>query len=156
MAAPLVQPLLQPWLILLINFLEEDRLRQAGMPEIDQMTGREFERWLRNFFQQKGYRVELTPGQGDWGADLILNGPRGRTAVQAKRWQGNVGVSAIQEVVAAKAHYDCDHALVVTNSRYTEAARKLAKSNQVELWDRDKLVAEILSLSNQKTLAKAK
>lgn len=76
---------------ILKNFLEEQRLNQAGMPEIDKMTGREFERWLTNFFRAKGYRVELTPGQGDWGADLILVGPQGRTAVQAKRWNGNVG-----------------------------------------------------------------
>ena len=63
-----------------------------------------------------------------------------RFAVQAKRYSNNVGVSAGQEVVASKNYYACDEAIVVTNNYFTNAAIKLAVSNNVELLDRDWLL----------------
>jgi HJR/Mrr/RecB family endonuclease len=35
--------------------------------------------------------------------------------------------------------------MVVTNRYFTSAARRLANANGVELWDRDKLVAVLLT-----------
>ena len=66
-----------------------------------------------------------------------------RTAIQAKRWKGNVGVGAVQEIVSARAYYGCQWAMVVTNSAFTQAAQRLAAANGVTLWDRDTLVREL-------------
>ena len=60
-----------------------------------------------------------------------------------KRWKGNIGVGAVQEIVAAKAHYQCQQAMVVTNSAFTLAARQLAASNGVTLWNRQALIQEL-------------
>ncbi len=81
-----------------------------------------------------------TRAHGDYGADLVLEKDGVRTVVQAKRWTKNVGVKAIQEAVAAKPIYRCEHAMVVTNRYFTEQARRLAKANGVRLWNRDELV----------------
>ena len=43
----------------------------------------------------------------------------------------------------SKNHYNCDKALVITTSYFTNPAIRLAKSNNVELWDRSKLDKEI-------------
>lgn len=51
----------------------------------------------------------------------------------------------MQEAVASVGLYRCDVALVVTNSRFTEQARKLADANKVSLWDREVLLAKILA-----------
>lgn len=128
---------------------EEERLKRSGIDEIDKMDGRDFEKWLELFFARKGYKVTRTPYQGDWGADLILQDPdqASKIAVQAKRWKGMVGVEAVQQIAAARSHYGCHKAMVVTNAFFTDAARKLAQSNHVELWDRDRLVREILAVS---------
>lgn len=67
-------------------------------------------------------------------------------AIQAKRFKRKVGIKAIQEAVAAKGYYDCSQAMVVTNSFYTLQAVKLAKANDVQLWDRNDLIKAILSL----------
>jgi restriction system protein len=125
---------------------ERQKLAALGIDGIDTLTGREFEKYLDVLFTQKGYRVELTPSQGDWGADHILEKDGVRTAVQAKRYKGNVGVKAVQEAAAAKGKYRCTNAMVVTNSFYTKAARELAAANGVELWDRDKLKRELTTL----------
>ena len=123
-------------------------LRRAGLPEIEQMDGRDFEEKLALLFERKRYRVERTPYVGDWGADLIVASDGRRTAVQVKRWKGRVGPRAIQEAVASKAKYRCQEALVVTNSYFTLAARELAKANGVELWNRERLARELLSVAS--------
>jgi restriction system protein len=133
--------------------LRRRRLAAAGMPEIDRMTGKDFETKMALLFQAKGYRVEQTPYVGDWGADLVVSHGGERTVAQIKRWNRKVGVRAIQEVVAAKAKYRCQHALVATNSFYTEAARDLARVNGVELWDRDRLAREFLALRGGEAIA---
>jgi hypothetical protein len=60
--------------------------------------------------------------------------------VQAKRWSQSVGPGAVQEVVASRAHYGAHRAIVVTNSNFTKAAIELARSNDVEMWDRSRLI----------------
>ena len=86
-----------------------------------------------------GYSVTVTPPAGDQGADLILQGREGTIAVQAKRYSGSVGNTAVQEVVAAKAFYQCVFAWIVCTSDYTRSAHALAQANEVDLWDRQKL-----------------
>lgn len=61
--------------------------------------------------------------------------------VQAKRYQKNVGVEAVQQVIGSMRYYDADYAMVVTNSYFTASAIKLAEANDVLLWDRDQLEA---------------
>jgi restriction system protein len=118
-------------------------LERAGLEEVDEMTGWEFERWLKRFFARVGFDVETTPYQGDYGADLILTWNGVRIAVQAKRTSRLVGVRAVQEVVAAKAFYDCERAMVVTNGYFTEQAIVLAHANGVSLRSRDDLARKL-------------
>jgi restriction system protein len=121
----------------------EQPLLASGIADIDQLNGRQFEKRLAAHFRRQGYQVDLTPYQGDFGADLIIERDGVPTAIQAKRWKEYVGVGAVQEIVSAKAYYQCQHAMVVTNSAFTQAARQLAASNEVTLWDRRALIREL-------------
>ncbi|WP_312564097.1 restriction endonuclease [Diaphorobacter sp.] len=78
-------------------------------------------------------RIEPTPVTGDQGADVILLIGGIKIVIQAKRYTGVVGNAAVQEVFAAKEYYEADYAMVVTNSRYTQAACTLAGKVGVEL-----------------------
>jgi restriction system protein len=129
----------------------QHRLSAAGLPEIDRMTGKDFESRMAVLFKMKGYRVDQTPYVGDLGADLIIVKNAERTVAQIKRWNHKVGVRAVQEVVAAKAKYGCTRALVATNALFTDAALHLARVNQVELWDRHRLAGELLALSRSES-----
>lgn len=109
------------------------------LKKIDKLSGRGFEQYLAAQFKHQGWRVELTEKSHDYGADLILR-KRGKcTVVQVKRYDKNVGISAIQEAVGAIAYYEADQAMVVTNSSFTKNARNLAGQNGVELWDREEI-----------------
>ncbi|MBN1462007.1 MAG: restriction endonuclease [Armatimonadetes bacterium] len=120
------------------------RLAGSSLSTIDAMSGEQFEEFLKAHFATKGYRAELTRNGSDFGADLILTRNGKRTVVQAKHWRTrDVGVSAIQEVTAAKAHYKADLALVVATVRFTSQAIDLARANNVEVWDRSRLSREI-------------
>ncbi|MFV8830520.1 restriction endonuclease [Alkalihalobacterium sp. APHAB7] len=115
--------------------------RPLRTTNFDKMNGHEFEHFLAPLFRKQGYIVEVTRGSGDFGADLVLRNMKGKkTVVQAKRYSSNIGVSAIQEIVAAKPMYKATNAIVVSNRYFTPAAEKLAKANGVKLIDRDELI----------------
>lgn len=132
---------------------EEDsrkRLLHSGILEVDAMTGKEFEIFLDVHFEKLGYNVTLTQDSQDYGADLILYKDGSKTVVQAKRSKRPVGIKAVQEVAGAVRHYKGNKGRVITNNRFTENAYNLAKSNDVELWDRKKLIEFILIAKNYK------
>lgn len=150
------EPLLTGTLILLfigsysVVFIKEilwnRKLKKSGILQIDEMTGREFEEYLRVLFLERGYRVRLTKKTGDYGVDLVLSSKNQKIIVQAKRYKKNVGIKAVQEISAAKNHYQADECWVVTNSYFTDPARNLAKSNRVRLVDRPLLMKWMLDM----------
>jgi restriction system protein len=111
------------------------------------MDGIQFGHYLRHLFISRGYKVEVTQASGDYGADLVLRKNDKKIVVQAKRYSKNVGISAIQQVVGSKAHYNADEAWAITNSDFTEAAVKLAQSNEVRLINREQLIEMITNMN---------
>lgn len=139
---------------LVFDTLKEEASRKSlldsGILEVDAMTGKEFEKFLDVHFTNFGYSVNLTQDSQDYGADLILYKDGLKTIVQAKRSKNPVGIKAVQEVAGAVRHYNGNKGRVITNNRFTENAYNLAKSNDVELWDRKKLIEFILAAKNYK------
>lgn len=125
---------------------KQKELLQSGIEEIDRMDGIQFEYFLESLFKEMGYRVEVTQAQSDFGADLIMKKDQTKIAVQAKRYLKNVGIKSVQEIAAAKSHYQVQDAWVVTNSFFTKSAVKLAGSTGVRLIDREELIKMILKV----------
>jgi restriction system protein len=142
------------WLILglvligriLFYFWEKQRLAKSGVGDIDRMDGKTFEKYLKVFFEKLGYKVERTRYIGDYGADLVATKNGVKMVIQAKRYKKKVGIRAVQEAVASKGYYNCDKAMVVTNSYFTDQAKTLASRNKVELRDRKLLVKNLLKI----------
>jgi restriction system protein len=121
----------------------------CGIDTIDTMTGEEFESRLANLFARLGWDVTKTKASGDFGADLVCHNLEATMVVQAKRSASPIGVRAVQEVVAAKTYYNAQHAVVVTNNSFTLAAKQLATSNNVTLYDRQGLIELLLATQSQ-------
>ncbi len=115
------------------------RLAGTGMEQIDKMTGEDFERYLAMLYRKRGYDVKLTKATMDFGADLLISENDVTYAVQAKRYSGSVPEAAVQQAISAREYYHCDRAVVITNSRFTPAAERLAQETGVQLIDRNKL-----------------
>lgn len=115
--------------------------------QFDNMTGEDFEEFCSRLFKSNGFgNVEITQGSYDQGVDILALKEGIKYAIQCKRYSSNVGNDAIQQIAAGKKHYNCHVAVVITNQYFTSSAIELAKSNNVLLWDRDKLIELIKEL----------
>ena len=124
----------------LLSFLRRiwrGRYLNMSMGKIDRLSGEAFEEYLYVQFKRLGYRVRFTEASHDYGADLILKKRGKRIVVQAKRYDRNIGIAAVQEAVASVAYYEADQAMVVTNQFFTKSAWNLARQNDVILWTRE-------------------
>ena len=98
------------------------------------MNGHQYEHHAAKYLKRHGFHsVKVTKASGDYGADIIARKRGRRYAVQCKYYSSPVGIHAVQEVVAAKKHYRCSRAIVITNHSFTKPARTLAQENNVEL-----------------------
>lgn len=108
---------------------------------VDEMTGDEFERVTVRVLKANGYKfVTKTPISGDYGIDVTAEKNGKKYAFQCKRYNGNVGVKAVQEAYSGAKMYHADVAAVITNSSFTPNARKMAKEIGVLLIDRNGLI----------------
>jgi restriction system protein len=99
----------------------------------DSLTAREYEIFCANQLAAAGWNAWTTPVGPDNGVDVIAEKNGKRVVLQCKLYSGAVGNKAVQEAAAARAHEKAHYAAVVTNSRFTSAAKKLASSNSVLL-----------------------
>ena len=144
---------------------------KMSMEDIDRLgngdaylKGHLFEDYVASLYTKLGYKAKTTTelrkegklpapiqkrgGSGEQGVDVIAFDKNGKKIIiQCKHYSKKVENSAIQEIFGAKNLYQADHCVVVTNQFFTKPARELAKSNNVELIDRDKLFSLIQKAS---------
>lgn len=128
----------------LISFLrycvENEQLDGLGclsMEYIDMLSGLDFEIVCAYILMHTGFTdVCVTAGARDYGADILVRDRDFSYAVQCKRQTGSVGNKAVQEAFSGKAYYNCDKAIVMTNSYFTKPARIFAGETGVMLFDR--------------------
>lgn len=145
-AIPVIAALLL-FVSVLIQKKKEHALSKSGIKQIDRMDGVQFEYYLSTLFKNLGYKVQVTEASGDYGADLILQKSDEKIVIQAKRYSKNVGIKAVQEIIASKIHYKANAAWVVSNSFYTKSAKNLAQTTDVKLIDRTELIDMILKMN---------
>jgi hypothetical protein len=126
------------------NTINEELVKRYSISDTDFMNGYQFENFVAMLFNHFGYKTIVTPSSGDQGIDIIAEKDGERVGIQAKCYSSAVTNSAIQEVSAGIVHYGCTKGIVVTNNNFTKSANALADSNQIILWDRQKL-SEIIN-----------
>lgn len=106
--------------------------------DINELTPFEYEDYCAKRFSNMGYtNVTVTQKSVDYGADVLCVDLEGKkTCIQCKHYKSNVGVKAIQEIIIAKRHYECDVAIVCATSDFTRQAKIVAKENNVILYSR--------------------
>jgi len=107
------------------------------------MTPIDFEYYVASLFTKAGWKADVSKTSGDQGADVIADRHGYRIVVQCKLYGSPVGNKAVQEIVAAKHHYQADLSFVVTNTSFTPSARQLAKSTNVSLLHYSEVAAEL-------------
>ncbi len=124
--------------------LTRESIRKAPQ-KFGSLSGVEFEGLLYRLYEAMGYKVEATGKSGDQGGDLIANKDGDRLLIQAKCYRDwSTGNAAVQQVVGAMKFYDCNKAVVVTTSHFTNEAIALAQANKTELVSKERLQELIL------------
>lgn len=104
------------------------------------LTGEEFELYMADVLRDNGFRgVEVTQLSGDQGVDILAERNGRSYAIQCKNYESPAGNAAVQEAFAGREYYGCDEAAVVCPAGFTRAARELAQSTGVRLWDGERL-----------------
>ena len=124
-----------------LQAFEKNLLKNTSVlpPQIDVMSGRDFETFVATLFQKMGFDVEQTKLTGDQGADVIVSKRGERIAIQAKRSAARVGNRAVQEALGSLSLYQAIRGIVITNNFFTRAAVDLAAANKIELIDKTRL-----------------
>ena len=120
------------------SYLSGNRKRKTAVSgKYRKMDGYAYESHVAKRLKSMGYRnVEITAKSGDFGADILAKDWRGfKICFQCKRYNGPVGVKAVQEAISARTFYKCRKAAVVTPSVFTDGAKKLAKTSGVKLYE---------------------
>ena len=98
-------------------------------------SGVAFKNACAQFLQKEGFNnIRLTPITGNQGIDILATKKGLLYGFQCKEFTSPVGNRAVQEVLAGKVYYNCDMAVVLTNSIFTKSAEELASKSNVVLW----------------------
>ena len=107
---------------------------------------RSFEKLLAHLLRELGYEIELQRGTKDGGVDIFAQKEGGafglhRYLVQAKRWSKAVGVASVRETLFLHNEHRMTKSCLVTTSRFTAGASKMAEEFrwQLELRDSERL-----------------
>jgi hypothetical protein len=103
--------------------------------DFSSMSGWDFERYCADCLLKKGFtKAEVTSGSGDHGVDIIAEQNGIRFGIQCKLYQGQIPNKAVQEAYTGASYYDCDVAVIMSNSELTKQAQVEAKKLRVKFW----------------------
>lgn len=116
--------------------------------DFSSMSGWDFERYCADCLLKKGFtKAEVTSGSGDHGVDIIAEQNGIRFGVQCKLYQGQIPNKAVQEAYTGASYYDCDVAVIMSNSELTKQAQAEAKKLRVKFWS----IADYMPLEDKKS-----
>jgi len=127
---------------------------------IDALEWKRFEELCSLYFEQKGYRVEMTRQGADGGVDINLfknsySNSKPFGIVQCKAWNSyKVGVKPVRELLGVMAAEKCPLGVFVTSGDYTREAREFSAGKHIKLMNGTRLLQQIRELpeSSQRTL----
>lgn len=106
--------------------------------DFDAIDPLDFEKYLSKILKKAGAKTKTTKKSGDFGVDILAEKGNVSIAVQVKRYNQKVGVSAVQEAYSGAKYYKSHKAAVVSNNGFTASAARLANELGVALVDVEK------------------
>ena len=108
-------------------------------PNLMDLTPSEFESLITNLFTKMGLETRLTQASRDGGVDCVAYDQRpvigGKVVIQAKRYKGTVGVSAVRDLFGTVHNEGASKGILVTTSGYGKASFEFANGKPLELID---------------------
>ena len=118
---------------------EEMSLREIELVDIQNMDNERLKQYMRKLLQHHGFKVGSSNSPDDSTMDIVARKDGTKYAVQVKREITDISKEAVINVIVEKNRHDCDAAIVITNSYFTNGAIQSARDEGCELVDRDAL-----------------
>ena len=133
----------------------ESKSKPLTLLDIDRLNPNLFEASIAALYKKQGFEIYLTPYSNDKGVDVVVLKNGENYLIQVKQTKSLVGNEAIQEICTAKKYYENKfneqfNLMTVTNNDYSSSAKILAKTNDIQLFNRNLL--EILINTNDITI----
>ena len=104
------------------------------------MSWKEFEMMISEFFRCRGFNASLTGDGTDGGVDIVLKKGSEKYLVQCKQWKAyKVGVPQVRELYGVIAAEGATGGYFVTSGEYTSEASKFAEGKNIRLIDGQRL-----------------
>lgn len=100
------------------------------------MTPKQYEKRVALYFEEKGYKVELTNFTNDYGVDVFAQNNLEKIAIQAKMYGKStrkINRKMVMELHGAKDFFDCDRAMFATNGVVLKDAKNVADKLRIEI-----------------------
>jgi HJR/Mrr/RecB family endonuclease len=122
----------------------ETKSKSLSLLDIDRLNPNLFEASIAALYKKQGFEIYLTPYSNDKGVDVVVLKNGENYLIQVKQTKSLVGNEAIQEICTAKNYYENKfneqfNLLTVTNNDYSSSAKILAKTNDIQLFNRNHL-----------------
>lgn len=114
---------------------------RSDVTAFNEITWKDFERLVGEYYRRQGFQVTRDGGNGsDGGIDLVLRRNKEVYLVQCKHWKAfKVGVQPLREFYGVIAANGAFGGYFVTSGVYTEDAQEFARGLNIELIDGHKL-----------------
>lgn len=110
---------------------------------IDLLNGHEFEALIVELLEKMGFSIGERKLTSDGGIDILAKNHQpmleGTYIIQCKRKSKKVGQPVIRDLYGVVHSKNANKGLLITNSTFTEEAKKFAEGKQLELVDGEKL-----------------
>ncbi len=122
----------------------ETKSKSLSLQDIDRLNPNLFEASIAALYKKQDFDIYLTPYSNDKGVDVVVLKNGENYLIQVKQTKSLVGIDAIQEIYTAKNYYESKfnekfNLLIITNNDYSSSAKILAKSNNIQLFNRNQL-----------------
>ena len=100
------------------------------------MTPDQYEKYVANYFQNKGYKVKQTPYSNDYGVDVFAERNKEKIAIQAKMFGNSnrkINRQMVMEFYGAKDFFNCNKGIIVTDGEIIQNAKDVADKLGVEI-----------------------
>jgi HJR/Mrr/RecB family endonuclease len=121
---------------------------------LESLSNKEFETFIKWLLQELDYNVQPEKISAFLGVDYIATKNGSKTAILARKYPSSCILSDAAVLMAqqAKHNYQCEHAIVLATTLFSDQAKLYAERCVIELWDVQKLDEKILEVKKKTEL----